>query len=630
MSETNKRASDIMTARLVLMGLFIAASAIYFPWRLTVFNPDAPVFSALFYAVELIGFVWGIIFLLSVLRISKPQTLPVKPGIAVDVFIPTYNEPVDIVRRTVVAALRISYPHETWLLDDGNRAEMRAMAEELGCRYIARDKNTNAKAGNLNNALLQAKGEFIALFDADFIAEPRFLDRTLGYFADPKVAFVQTPQEYYNFDSYQYFGPDRAREAWSEHSLFYRVIQAGRDTYNGAMFCGCSAVLRRAALDSVGGVATGTVTEDMHTSVRLHDAGWSSAYHGETLSAGLAPHDAQGFRKQRLRWAQGAMQVFRTEKLISGAKGLSPFQRLGYVMHVISHMEGLRHTFIYLTPVVALGLGLSPFRFDLTFGEWAMFALPGIILGIFCFEEFARGHARILRNELFNLARCPTSMRSLLKLFDTRHLAFIVTPKTKAQHDSFLFPWIILGLTLAAMAKVAWELAHGTSKLVGWPLVTVMTWAILSAAMATCVCLLTRRCAKNRRNFSRFPVTLQATVQPENAPATKINAVVTELADGGITLRAQDGESPLPQTRCKVALRIGGQEIPLTLDLQPRKDGRSSGGSLIWKNKAEQDNYFYLMMVDRIRWLATFDDIQLKTFMGWLLPRRESRVQVSG
>ena len=630
MSETQKRASDIMTARLILLGLFIAASAIYFPWRLTVVNPDAPIFSALFFAVELIGFVWGIIFLLSVLKISTPQTLPVQQGIAVDVFIPTYNEPVDIVRRTVVAALRISYPHETWLLDDGNRAEMRAMAEELGCRYIAREKNTNAKAGNLNNALLHAKGEFIALFDADFIAEPRFLDRTLGYFADPKVAFVQTPQEYYNFDSYQYFGPDRAHEAWSEHSLFYRVIQAGRDVYNGAMFCGCSAVLRRAALDSVGGVATGTVTEDMHTSVRLHEAGWTSAYHAETLSAGLAPYDALGFRKQRLRWAQGAMQVFRTEKMLTGAKGLSPFQRLAYLMHVISHMEGLRHTFIYMTPVVTLGLGMSPFRLDLTFGEWAIFALPGIILGIFCFEEFARGHARILRNELFNLARCPSSMRSMLKLFDTRHLAFLVTPKTKSGPDSFLFPWIILAATLAAMAKVAWELAHGTSKLMGWPLVTVMTWATLSAAMAVCVCLLTRRCDKNRRNFSRFPATIQVTLQPESTPETRIKAVVTELADGGITLRPQDSDSPLPQARCTLALRIGGQEISLTLDLQPRNAGQRSGGSLIWKNEAERDNYLYLILVDRIRWLATFDDIEFKTFMGAVLPRRENCVQVSG
>lgn len=624
MSENTQRASDILTARLVLMGLFIAASAIYFPWRLTVMNPESPIFSGLFFAVEFIGFIWGIIFLLSVLRISSPQTLPVKPGIAVDVFIPTYNEPVDIVRRTVVAALRISYPHETWLLDDGNRAEMRAMAEELGCRYIAREKNTHAKAGNLNNAMQYAKGEFIALFDADFIAEPRFLDRTLGYFADPKIAFVQTPQEYYNFDSYQYFGSDRAVEAWSEHSLFYRVIQAGRDIYNGAMFCGCAAVLRRAAIDSVGGIATGTVTEDMHTSVRLHDAGWSSAFHAETLSAGLAPHDSTGFRKQRLRWAQGAMQVFRTEKLVTGAKGLTLFQRMAYLMHVISHMEGLRHGFIYLTPIVTLGLNMSPFRLDLTFGEWAMFALPGIILGIFCFEEFARGHARILRNELFNLARCTTSTRSMLKLIDTRHLAFIVTPKTKGKDDRFLFPWFILAATVAAIAKVSWELAHGTAKITGWPLVTVMTWALLSCAMAICVCLLTRRCDKNRRHFSRFPSSLPVTLQ--TAGGAKADAVVTELADGGLSLRAT-GSAPLPQGVCAAQLRIAGQEISVDIDVQPRKNGQS-GGSLIWKNSAARDTYLYLILVDRIRWLATFDDIQLKTFLGWLLPRRERRVQV--
>ncbi|MDI1227839.1 MAG: glycosyltransferase [bacterium] len=625
MSDTQKRSADILTARLVLMGLFIAVACVYFPWRLTVFNPASPVFSAVFFAVELVGFMWGIVFLVSVLKISPPQTLPVAPGIAVDVFIPTYNEPVDIVRRTAAAAMRISYPHETWILDDGNRPAMRAMADELGCRYIARAENTHAKAGNLNNALKHAKGEFIALFDADFIAEPRFLDRTLGYFADPKIAFVQPPQEYYNFDSYQYVGSDRAHNSWSEHSLFYRVIQAGRDVYNGTMFCGCSAVLRRAAIDSVGGIATGTVTEDMHTSVRLHNAGWDSAFHAETLSAGLSPHDADGFRRQRLRWAQGAMQVFRKEKLITGAKGLSPFQRLAYLMHVIAHMEGLRHAFIYLTPIVTLGLGMSPFRLDLTFQEWAMFSLPTIVLGIFCFEEFARGHARILRNELFNLARCPSSIHAMLALIDKRHIPFRVTSKVKDGPRGFMFPWFILAATLVAIVKALWEVWHGTAMLTGWPLVTVMTWATLSAMMAVGVCLLTHRCDTNRRFFSRFPAALPVTLQPENgAPA--VRALVTEISDGGLTLGTVDG-GELPAGRVTGALKLCGQEAPFTLNLQLR-EGRAGGGTLIWKNELQRDHYLHLILVDRIRFLATFDDVEQKTYLGWLLPRRTPQAQL--
>ncbi len=627
MSDTQKRLADITTARLVLLGLFIAVACVYFPWRVTVFNTASPIFSSVFFAVELIGFMWGIVFLLSVLKIVTPRTLPVRQGIAVDVFIPTYNEPVDIVRRTAAAALRISYPHVTWILDDGNRPAMREMAEELGCRYIARGQNTDAKAGNLNNALKHATGEFIALFDADFIAEPRFLDRTLGYFADPKVAFVQTPQEYYNFDSYQYVGSDRAHSSWSEHSLFYRVIQAGRAVYNGTMFCGCSAVLRRAAIDSIGGIATGTVTEDMHTSVRLHNAGWDSAYHSETLSAGLAPHDADGFRRQRLRWAQGAMQVFRKEKLITGAKGLSTFQRLGYVMHVISHMEGLRHAFIYLTPIVTLGIGMSPFRLDLHFQEWAMFSLPMIVLGIFNFEEFARGHARILRNELFNLVRCPSSVHAIFALIDKRHIPFRVTSKIKDGARGFLFPWFILAATLIAISKAMWEVWNGTAMLTGWPLVIVMTWATLSAMIAVCVCLLTRRCDNNRRSFSRFPAAVPVTLHPENgAPA--VQAMVTDISDSGLSVRAMNG-AMLPLGRVTGALSLCGQEAPFTLNLQPRNNG-ASGGLLIWKNEAQRDHYLHLIVVDRIRFLATFDDLEQKTNLGWLLPRREQQAQTQG
>ncbi|ODU01576.1 MAG: hypothetical protein ABS89_07125 [Thiobacillus sp. SCN 63-1177] len=188
-------------------------------------------------------------------------------GLKVDVFIPTYNEDVEMVRRTALAARAMKYPHETWILDDGNREAMREMAQSLGVRYLARTDNAHAKAGNLNHALPHSTADLIATFDADHAPRQDFLLKTLGYFSDPNVAFVQTPQDFYNLDSFQNRTDPGSRVAWSEQSLFFRVIQRGKDYWNAAFYCGSCAVIRRQSLDAIGGFATGTVTEARRATV---------------------------------------------------------------------------------------------------------------------------------------------------------------------------------------------------------------------------------------------------------------------------------------------------------------------------------------------------------------------------
>ncbi|HEY4133718.1 MAG TPA: glycosyltransferase [Alphaproteobacteria bacterium] len=604
--------------RLGFLALYLISAAAYFPWRLTVFNADAPIFSAVFFAVEAIGFSWGIIYLFSVLKFPERTAPPAPAGLSVDVFVPSYNEPAEIVRNTIIAALRISYPHETWLLDDGNRPEMRALAAELKCRYLAREQNTDAKAGNINHALAHAKGDFVVLFDADFIASSAFLDHTLGYFTNPKVGFVQTPQEFYNFDSFQHLGRNRSRDAWSEHSLFYRVIQRGRDAYNACMMCGCAVVLRRAALDDIGGIATGTVTEDMHTSVRLHVKGWDSVYHPETLSAGLAPHDASGFRRQRLRWSQGAMQVMRKERLLTRARGLSRFQRTAYLLHIATYMEGLRYTFIFLISAVTLFFNISPLDTDFT--TWLLYSMPYIVMSIFLFEEFSRGHGRLLKNEAFNLARFPAYNRALLALIWDRHIPFWVTPKIKeGKKQIYGLPWLILIANLAALAKTAWAYAFGTLVITGWPLAVVMLWACFSMAMAARVCMLTYRCNANRRSFPRFPVALPMTLQPQAAGGVAYPAVVTALSDEGLDLSPHDENGRLPAGLHHGEMQLCDRTISITIDLRADASGKVTGGALSWPSQEARDDYRYLIVADRIRFLSSFDHAEDKTLLRPLL-----------
>jgi cellulose synthase (UDP-forming) len=180
------------------------------------------------------------------LRTSPPQA----PGDrTVDVFIATYNEPLDIVLKTAIAARNMHYPHKTWILDDGDRPEFAAAARRIGVGYITRGpdwegKPRFAKAGNVNNALFRTTGEFIAIFDADQVPDPEFLDRVLGHFVDPEVAFVQTPQQFWNVPKSDPLG--------SQAELFYGSIQQGKDGWGAAFFCGSNAVLRREALMALG------------------------------------------------------------------------------------------------------------------------------------------------------------------------------------------------------------------------------------------------------------------------------------------------------------------------------------------------------------------------------------------
>jgi cellulose synthase (UDP-forming) len=262
--------------------LAIAVNVYYLAWRLLgTFNPQALWLSALLWAGEAYGLVVLTlhIFLTWDTRVLERRfglrpgedlsaaVLPPPAPHSVDVFVPTYNESVGLLRKTVIAAREMTLPHRTWVLDDGRRSEVEQMCEELDVGYLTRSSNEHAKAGNINAALACTDGEFVVVLDADFIALPQLLERTLGHFErDDKLAFVQLPQTFYNADSIQHVDGGSG-SSWHEQSLFYDVIQPGKNRWNAAFWCGSPAVIRRTALESVGGAATSTITEDILTSI---------------------------------------------------------------------------------------------------------------------------------------------------------------------------------------------------------------------------------------------------------------------------------------------------------------------------------------------------------------------------
>lgn len=416
--------------RLYCLGFYIATALIYLSWRVTAFNDAAPVFSAVFYCAEVYGFAISLLIVFTAWHRKQRDVETPPRHLAVDVFIPTLNEPLHVVRRTALAAVNMDYPHTTWVLDDGNRPEIAAMAAELGCEYRARTSNEGAKAGNLNNGLVDAKGDFVATFDADHVAQRDFLDRLLGYFNDPQVALVQTPQDYFNLDSFQHGRDKRKRLIWSEQSFFHYVGQSGRDHWNAATYCGCSAIIRRSALDEIGGFPTDTVTEDMHAVVKLQKLDHRTVFHPEPLAFGIAPTDFPGYSRQRLRWGEGNMQVCREEG-IPFTRSLTLPQRLCYFALTTNYLDCWQKTVYYLTPVIVLFAQVPPIWSN----PWVFlgFFAPYLLATYLYFEEFGRGFGNIFATEVYAMARLGAGLVSTLGLV-RKNIRFRVSSKTLQGH----------------------------------------------------------------------------------------------------------------------------------------------------------------------------------------------------
>ncbi|MFC7737709.1 UDP-forming cellulose synthase catalytic subunit [Roseomonas sp. GCM10028921] len=286
----------------------------------------------------------------------RPAPLPEDPEEwpTVDVFIPTYNEPLEVVKPTIFAALAMDWPRHKMnvlLLDDGKREEFRAFCEQVGCGYMVRPDNKGAKAGNINHALLRTSGEYVVIFDCDHAATRAFLQMTVGWMMrDAGLAMVQTPHHFYSPNPFERNLASGTRVP-NEGLLFYGLIQQGNDLWNATFFCGSCAVIRRTALEEVGGVPTQTVTEDCHCSLKMQRLGWRTAYLRLPLAAGLATDRLIAHIGQRMRWARGMVQIFRVDNPLLGP-GLSITQRFCYVSSMWHFLFPLPR-FVFLTAPLA-------------------------------------------------------------------------------------------------------------------------------------------------------------------------------------------------------------------------------------------------------------------------------------
>ena len=475
-------------------------------------------------------------------RLYGPQNKNIEPGtdltmlpmylheteVPIDVYITTYGEELDKIRATVSAAVAMHGKHITYVLDDGKSDDVRALAAELGAEYIVREGNAGAKAGNINNALSVTSGEFFVILDADFVPAPDFLYQTVPFFAETNVAFVQTPQAYGNLNNLI------SRGAGYMQSVFYRFIQPGKNRFNAAFSVGTNVIYRRAAIEQIGGMWTQSKSEDVWTSLKLHENGWKSTYISTVLAIGDTPTTIEAYTKQQLRWATGGFEILFKSNPFSRKLKLTLDQRLQYFGTATFYLMGVAPGLLLLVPPLQIYFGLAPINSSVSFGTWLLYYLGfygmQVIVALYTIGSF-RWETLMLATASF-----PIYGRALVNAILNKDQKWHVTGSTVKKASPFNF------ITHQLMAFVFLAI---TSVVGIWQALTVSSftlalfWNLLNTfILGLFVVTAMRESRGNRREAKGLTRTRRN--KPVEAPAA---------AGSGLAERTYDNLTPVGSTR---------------------------------------------------------------------------------
>ncbi|MEB3350223.1 MAG: glycosyltransferase [Cyanobacteriota bacterium] len=499
----------------------------------------------------------------------------------VDVLVPSYGEPLELLERCLRGALALDYPaHTVWLLDDSGRPQVEALCRRLGCRYLARSDRRHAKAGNLNMGLEHSDAELVAVFDADVVPLGNFLQRTVGLFADPQLGLVQTPQHYMSADPVM---RNLHLERWlmPDEESFYRWIEPSRQALGAVVCAGTSFVMRRRALEAVGGFETGTPSEDLATGIRLNAAGWESLYLPEKLSAGLAPLTAGAMARQRSRWASGSLQVLRTGASPLTLPGLRMRQRIGYMEGIVHWLAVLPLALLTLgIPLLISVVGTVPVQVE----PWALlrvavpFHLTQLLLARWLSAQSRTG----LMGELYRWIFLLPITAAVLATLAGRPQRFRVTAKSQAVVSGSVDGGLLLPLLLLLVAQ---GLAIGRLLHAGAPLSASWLVTLLWIGLTVVLLLLAMRACWQRPGDGSAPwFALHQPLVLSGAGVEPQPARLQAISEAGAELELCAGvEGPLPDELRLAVLRADGSgEVLLELGWQPRVRRRGGRWGGVW------------------------------------------------
>ncbi|ELZ1274175.1 glycosyltransferase [Enterococcus faecium] len=436
---------------------------IYLVWRLFFTIPlDSSislVFGVILYVAEFIGlFVYGFFIYLFSNKLTEDYAASntdngnFEPSVAA--FICTYNENIKLVIATALAVKALKYPNKKiYICDDGHRDELRKMADQYNLGYLSREGNKHAKAGNINYALSQTSSDLILLLDADFIVKKNIIYEAINYFQNPKVALVQYPQTFYNKDPFQLL----RKSFYNEQELFMRFLEPALARENALIHIGTNAIIRRSALEEIGGIPTKSITEDMATGMLLQNAGYETIFINKAYALGITPYTAKELASQRTRWAQGTKQIFdyfKPRKL----KGLSVMQKLCYYNSYLYWFTSFQKIIFLLAPTLFMVFDIFIVRSNNN--QLLLFFLPPFVMISLSFRLYVPKIRNLTTSHIYDCFVAPIHTGALLKEFLIPQKKFNVTKKELVGDTAFdwrtvaphiiIFGWILFSCIVAA------------------------------------------------------------------------------------------------------------------------------------------------------------------------------------
>jgi cellulose synthase (UDP-forming) len=572
------------TARLFFVSVCAWVVVRYLAWRFASLNLEGGWISVVATLSLLLAECYGATMMLLGLFVNaypmerKPARLPKDESTwpMVDIYIPTYSESVAVVGPTMMGALEIDYPKDrfnVYVLDDGypralntkdtvlkrellrRTEELKALCARHGAHYLTRERNEHAKSGNMNAAMKNTTGELILVLDADHVPTRDFLRNTTGFFLkDRKLAFVQTPHFFLNADPVEK-NMSLLNKMPGENDMFYRVVQKGLDLWNTSFFCGSAAVLRRSAIEDVGGFSHDSITEDASTSVKMHQKGWRSAYYGKPMVAGLQPETFAGFIVQRLRWAMGMGQIFMKQNPWM-VRGLSFSQRVCYSSVVLFWLFPLARILFFIAPLFSIFGNISVYPIGLEY--FSAYTAPYLAAVLLSTEKIFGRVRRILTSEMYETLQAFYTGPALLStLLRPNSPSFKVTPKGERLDREFISEFSTPFYIFYAITTVA--LGYGIYRYVSEPanrtsLSLCLVWLVfnfvlLSAALGTLLEKVQRR-ARPRAQVNTVVTLTGAFGERE--------AIVKNASETGAMLQLTD-EEPITD----FCIRLEGEDIPV-------------------------------------------------------------------
>lgn len=535
----------------------IVLGSIYFNWRLftTINYQDGAliaIWSVLLFLAELHTFFVFTSFSMALSRKNEPESYyhnivshdNNNKYPSVDIFICILNESLDILKDTVIGCLNIDYPNKKiYILDDGRRDDVRQLAENFCCNYITRDTNKGFKAGNINNALKQTDGELVLIFDVDHIPVSNFLKETVLFFEDPVTAIVQTPQHFFNPDSFQK-NLSLQKTLLNEQSFFYGLLQPCLSKFQSAMCCGTNFLFRRKYVEEVGGFPEKTITEDTALGLRLGSKGYRIRYYSKPMAAGRAPETFKDFIKQRSRWARGNLQIFLNKENWQYLRSLKPTQFYFELNSMLYYLFPFARLMFIASPVLFLFLGIkavNTLMYQLIIFQIGYFTYKYIFALIVCkkYRNF------FLAADLYEISMSPFLAFDILKMLlipsKLSKQTFTVTRKggdidLKEGRNYFIILLSIALILFMANIKGLYDIYSANSHTAG--IIINLFWNtfnLVAAIFAVNVSIEKRE----RRKEIRVPTDINAYLTDNNN--LKIRIKIKNLSKAGALIQLLEG-----------------------------------------------------------------------------------------